>query len=634
MIADGGRRLRLLVGGLALVAGGVGLFAYLDGRAAEREEAARRARAAQAWADAQQCLLGARLAEVPVPAAQVRRIELAGNDPRAADGWPRACATHLTELYQALDDQAFAPSLRRELRERFGCADGCASAEPATQLVGLAEVVLEAGLATVPPRVAAPSMVTTSLFTKDEVGQLAPVDARIQSRDYLSDGRARYLFQSEGRGLSFCELAPDSAEGRRCAALALPIPPSSAELVRGAPELLVRARTDGLEVPRHFDGRGAAVAATPGLRLSRREGRRVAVEASSAGAVVEVTELELPEGASRPILVDGAVFFAVPDGNGALELRALVVKTTDKGGPHRATPVVLGETAGVHEPPEVCTSAEGSALLFGRTLASWEVVLRRGDALVGPLVVKRGEAPEPPSPSPAAPRAAPSGEPRGGETPTPAPSGAAPPAHVAAKKKAAQFGMIELLEEANDGEASSRWRGGDARKREKPSDARDQALWTEALGPTEPPLRRPLPRHALSCRDGGATIVWRSPDAAANAQRIHRVRCEGGGCKHEQLVLTGLTVKTWWTAASLSHEGKERVLLVWQDERGILLRRIASFEELASADDAMVMDNAEHGGLATDDLEAVFGDAAVVFLFRGNGFHALAFHADGRVQPL
>src|SRR5688572_17998964 len=74
-----------ILGGAAVAIGGGAL--YVRHREAAKEEA-RRAQAAQAWADAQQCLLGARLDAVVSPAMQVRRIELAGKP----SDWPERCA--------------------------------------------------------------------------------------------------------------------------------------------------------------------------------------------------------------------------------------------------------------------------------------------------------------------------------------------------------------------------------------------------------------------------------------------------------------------------------------------------------------------------------------------------------------
>jgi hypothetical protein len=200
------KKLRLLVVGVALALVVVGAFLWWRWRS-DRERSARRAEAAQAWADLQRCTLGEPKGGAGVP-ERVRLIELAGERER---GWPQRCSTHADALYRALDadpEQASdgAQLLRSELVERFACDDRCAVDQPATQFVGLAEVVAQAGVEGGSSTVPAPSSLGADLLSREDFPSFAPADAAVVDHDRLDDGRLRLLLLGPESGMSACEV--------------------------------------------------------------------------------------------------------------------------------------------------------------------------------------------------------------------------------------------------------------------------------------------------------------------------------------------------------------------------------------------------------------------------------------------
>lgn len=587
----------------AAVASFVAYTQYAENEERKVREAAR-TEAAQAWADMQQCLLGAKLAEVPSVAARVRRIELAGNDP-ARGPWPRACAPHVSTLYQRLD-ASFGAALKEELRQRFACDTHCDPDDPGVQLHGLASfAAAEAALVVVPPQVAAPAMVTDTFITKADVSQLAPEDARIRDRDYLADGRARYLFQS-GKGLSHCELSPDEEPGLACGELALQIAPASARLLPGADATLIRS---GAEV---YDTTGAKVRLHGGVRAGfvarHMAGRRYRIAHVVDGEPQHTATIEMPGSSSVPVLIDDLFFYVAPD---RVDERALHVRKLHlEGGKIVHQPKRVGPSVAMRGAPSVCRSGDSQVLLFGRSVSDWTLVFAGDGGVSAPVAVadaakkKQEPAPEPKLP------------------PKPIDKSTARDKALA---DAAEFGMNSLDLEGKPVELDPLW--GRVQHKKKPGDE-EQQMWGDQLGGGERPRRAPLPRFAFTCDAGTATLSWRTPKK--DAELIHRVRCTASGCDHDEVELAGIDVKTWWTAAAFG----DRMLLVWRDGLGLLRRRVAPFDELAGAADAIVMDTAERGGPMTRDLEAIYGRNAVVFVFRGTGFHALRFDDEGVATAL
>lgn len=618
------RRPLIIVGVLAVIGTGIGVFAYLQGVAAEQEKVATRARAAQAWADMQQCLLGDELVRVSSTAGQVRRIELAGNDPKKEGAWPHACAEHVTALFESLDDRDFGPQLKQELRDRFGCEGACNPNEPGSQLEGLAAVVAAAGIDHATARVAAPTMVTDTFITKEEIGQIAPGDARIQGRDYLADGTARYLFNSRGQGLSYCEIAPDAADGRTCGALSLPISSGMAKLVEDAGETIIEGRARALDAGRYFDTRGRDVALyegkADGFVLSAQEERRYLVEHVAGGEVKSDKKLKLPEKASQPILVDDFVLWIAPNGadERALFARSLSVEREEDEEKIATKKKEVGPAGTIAGTPQICRAGDETVLLFGRTLSTWSLLFEKDGTFAGPVTVDAAKSVK---------HAAKDEAPKSDEPVEPKKKKRAENAKLRA---ASEFGMIELLNSGAGGDPdapTAPWGRDERLPRAKPVGEAERNMWADQLGGLERAKRAPLPRHAFSCGGGVATLTWR--EANHDQQVIHQVRCQANGCTHEEVALSGIDVKTWWSAATLASDAGDQVLLVWRDNQGLLRRRVAALKHLATAEDVRVMDSAEHGGPTTLDLEAVFGRRAVVFVFRGKGFHALRFAADG-----
>jgi hypothetical protein len=623
------RRPLLVVAGLAVVGTAIGVFAYFQKIAAADEKDATRVRAAQALADMQHCLLGAKLRDVPSPAAQVRRIELAGNDPKKDGAWPQACAQHVTTLYEALDDRDLGPQLKQELRERFACDAVCNPNEPGLQLVGFGASAATAGLADLSPSVAGPTMVTDTFITKEEIGQIAPGDAVIRDRDYLADGRARYLFNSRGQGLSYCAIKPDEESGRLCSGLTLPISSGTAKLASGTEDTLIEGRARAFDSAAYFDTHGSSVSLyqgkANGFVLSHLEERKYRIEHITNGEVASDRKLKMPEDASAPILIDDFLLYTAPgeDDERWLYARTLRVEIDeDAKDEDDAEKIVtkrrrVGEAGTIQGTPQICRSGDARALLFGRTLASWSLVFSNGDGFDGPVAVRGAKVVKKKKKKKKVEK-----------------SKKDTAAQRAKLRDASEFGMIDLLNRGGGGDPdapTAPWGGTKIDK--KGLDATQRNMWADQLGGAERARRAALPRHAFSCGEGRATLTWRAQ--SGSDQVIHRVRCTAEGCVHDQVEIGGIRVKTWWTATTLrAGDGTEQVLLVWRDRQGLLRRRIAPLAELGDAEDVRVMDSAEFGGPTTLDLEAVYGRTGVVFVFRGKGFHALRFGADGSATPL
>ncbi len=604
---------------------GVGLFTLFQKRSAAEQELARRARASLAYANMQQCLLSDRLVAVSSLASQVRRIELAGNDPKKQDAWPRACASHVTALYEALDERGMGSQLKRALTERFACDEVCNPNEPALQMLGLADAAASAGLVDVDATVSGPTLLAERFITNDEMGQLAVGDATIRDRDYLTDGRARYLFSSRGQGLSYCELTPDQVSGHRCGPLSLPISASTAKLVADTADTVISGRARAYDPMRFFDTGGSAVALhagkANGFTLTHLSKRKFRIDHVADGSVSGSRKLKMPKRASKPILIEDALLYTAPDDEDerwlyARKLRveddAYAADDADMQVKIKTERVRIGPAKTLSGTPQVCGTKRDSVLLFGKTLERWSLVFARDGEFSAPVAVSSAEVVKPEPVEPAKPKKN-------------------SKAQREKLEKASGFGMIGLLDSGEPGTVGNRWGIESSSKRTLPTDM-ERNLWADQLGSGERVRRVALPRYAFTCGQERAVVTWRS--AIGDQQQIHQVRCAADGCTHERIDLSGIEVKTWWTAATVSAEdGASKVLLVWRDPQGVLRRRIAQLEHLAEAEDVRVMDSAEFGGPTTLDLEAIYGRRAVLFVFRGKGFHALRFAADGSTTP-
>ena len=73
---------------------------------------------------------------------------------------------------------------------------------------------------------------------------------------------------------------------------------------------------------------------------------------------------------------------------------------------------------------------------------------------------------------------------------------------------------------------------------------------------------------------------------------------------------------------------------MWQARSGEVRSRFAPIEDLAKAQDTLIMDDQEHSGPGTLDLEAFPHHDGVVFLFRGLGIQGLRVDESGETAPL
>jgi hypothetical protein len=628
------RRPAIILSILSLVGLAIGGFAWWRSHAAAQRELERRAAAAQAWADLQQCLLGARIGEGAPVEEQARLVELAG----ARDGgWPERCNEHVTALYGQLDAKDFGPALREELVQRFGCDKACVNKQPDKQLLGLDEIAAAVPLGMVGSTVAAPPRIEADLLSKGDFGSLSAGDAVVKSRDRLEDGTVRLLLSSRTRGLTLCEARP--TDGLDCRALELPLSPATMAIVPGSEPAAISGSERALDARRFYDAAsGDAVKLSAGRQSGFalvRNDEGAALVFVENGEASKTKKIELPEGSDGPFLVAGHLGWVAGDGG----KRALFVRRLgDDGALGKKQQVgLVGGYAGA---PRVCRHGPSAALLFGDDASSYAMAFFDGSswsdtqmASMEPAVI--GEEPGAPPPRPAPPPRAPEPEPSD-EPPAAAASDDLPPSaraddpdpHIAkraAMRDAAEFGMIGLLNSGAGGDPdapTAPWGRDDA------SAKAGASLFGEDAG-NYGLLGQKLPSAPFVCSDEAGVVTWRSP-ARAGAEAIHEVRCTAKGCVHRLAYVRGIQASEWWIATALG----ERTLLVWRRSQGDLRMRFAELPDLDGTADVLVMDGQEHGGPATVDLEALVDVDAVLFLFRGLGWHGLRFGPGGDYAPL
>jgi hypothetical protein len=251
------KKIAFVLLGLSVVGAAISLFVYFQKESAARAELERRQAAGLAWANLWQCTLGGFVASDEVP-TRMRLIDL-GDPP---EGWPEACGTHASALFERLDDRDFGVALKQELRDRFGCQEACTVDRPAAQFVGLAA---PPDLPEVTPTVPGPPQIDARLLDKRAFASFGGGDGRVIARDVAPDGKARLLLASRSRGHALCEVDP--TEGVvACEPLALPVTESTLRLVAGGDEPVLLGRERALSPEQSFAASGAVIATYAGRR--------------------------------------------------------------------------------------------------------------------------------------------------------------------------------------------------------------------------------------------------------------------------------------------------------------------------------------------------------------------------------
>jgi len=365
-----------------------------------------------------------------------------------------------------------------------------------------------------------------------------------------------------------------------------------------------------------------------GLALRRLGGRSHEVAQVAGGAVKRRHELELPEGSSAPWLEAGQLgWIERGQGDAATVHVAAAGAAAKLVGEARA----LGTVRAAKRRPRLCRDGDRLVAMFGSARWGWSMALFDGSAWSPPV-----SAVAPPAGASAAPTtsAAKRVKAAGKDRPK-------------ALRDASKFGMAGLLDgNDTDGPASGwgleslrsskpatpgMWNDAPANRPEDPSAAarkRKRKRKRRKAASSQRRRRAQLPKQTLACDANAGVVSWREADGSL--QRIHQLRCTASGCKHESVALRGLDVRAWWLVAQLG----DKTLIVWRTSAGALRMRLAPLTELPGASDTIVMDNHDHGGPKTNDLEAFVGRRAVVFLFRDRGAHGLRIDADGGYAPL
>lgn len=628
----------LVLAGLSGIGLLLALFAAYAHYASKWALEEQRTTASQAWADLQQCAIGAEITDRDALHERVRLAELAGA--RDAGDWPARCATHVTALYEATDEspKGFGAELRRELDERFGCGEGCEVERIAEQLTEL-ELVVSPLVTSATSDVAGPKMIEADLLTKGDFPQLGDGDAKLQDRDVLADGTLRLLLNSYRSGLMLCEIAP-GASTSDCTALRLPLTTSTVALVPQADVPSVMGRRTAHAELQTFGRDGEELPLWAGRRdgfsAHHDEGRAWVVSFVEAGEATHERSLKMPEGGAGPWLAgDHVIWIADGDDGPTLLSRPLV-----------AGKEVTGERVAIGPAPgggghRICRSGETTAVLLGRRPGSYRMAIHDGTSWSYP------EVPTPLRPEPkrepvAAPSAASSS--RRYAVKGPDQDRDAHRARQAALRDAAKFGMMGLLNSGAGGDpdaAASPWGRGDAAGLGSPdmfgrgglglaaAKARETAEAADDDGRPAPPAgprRAEVPKAPFVCGAGEGVLTWRDPGAD---DTIHELRCTTEGCTAKAARLR-IDAKSFWTTTRLG----EGTLLVWQARSGEVRSRFAPIDALAEAKDRLIMDDQEHSGPGTLDLQAFPHRDGVVFLFRGLGLHGLAIDAEGEVTPL
>jgi hypothetical protein len=427
----------------------------------------------------------------------------------------------------------------------------------------------------------------------------------VKSRDRLQDGTLRLLLSSRGSGLSFCEAHARS--GVSCREVRLPLSPGTMALVPGSEPASVTGSERAHDERRSYDvANGEPVklhgGKARGFVLARDGDGQPSLAFVEDGEAGKKRAVELPDGAMGPWIVADQLVWVH---EGALFARAL----GDDGKLGRKEKV--GTVA--HTPPRVCRSGAAAALLFGDGPNEWTMAFYDGSSW---QAAARGEERPQPKPEPVA---APEPEPS-----DPAPASPDPAiAKRAALRDAQEFGMIGLL---NSGA------GGDP-------DAPTAPWGREAGDPDADPYGgfrglvagsndETIPRRPFVCTAGEGVVTWRESNRREEA--IHELRCTPSGCRRGVASLPGFEAREWWITTALG----ERTLVVWRRPQGDLRMRLAPLADLARGADVILMDGHDHGGVSTVDLQALVDAEAVLFLFRGLGWHGLRIAADGSYAPV
>jgi hypothetical protein len=136
---------------------------------------------------------------------------------------------------------------------------------------------------------------------------------------------------------------------------------------------------------------------------------------------------------------------------------------------------------------------------------------------------------------------------------------------------------------------------------------------------------------AFTCREREATLTWTE---TTPARLVRQVRCTPEGCRSEQGPLPDFGAEP--AATDLAG----RVLLAVSPGPGRGLRlRLAPVAQLEEADDLVVFDDADHGGLQLEPVgrPLVRGDAAVVLVTAASETHptyAVRVDASGAFAPV
>ncbi|MEZ4445697.1 MAG: hypothetical protein R3B72_41865 [Polyangiaceae bacterium] len=563
-----------LAAGLALVG-----FVLRTKRLAAEARKARLTKASQAWADLQQCAVGAPLGEGGGVAERVRRVELRAASEDA--DWPARCTPFVVTLYEALqgpeDEPPLAPGLDEELRTRFGCDKLCTVGELAAQLTDLAPKAER--LLPREPKAQAPQMVDPPALRADDFPSLG---ASVEDRDQLDDASLRLLVRAEAGRLSLCRGAVGPAFD--CAPVTVAALPESLRLVHGSEPVAIASE-------------GAETATTPegeplSLWRDRAEGHVLhrrddgwAVSWVVDGEAQKSEEVELPKGSSAPFRAGRQILWraAGHDGQARLFARPLL-----EGDALLGPPRDLGAADAGHR---VCLAGKTTAVLVGRDPTTFRILLHDGEAWHAPGV-------------PAL------------QAPPPAPTRKAP-----SQAGAGSFGIIELLEgDKPKGDpwsaaptAPSRYFGGAAKP---PARAKKDGVGARPPLPSPAPRGPQLPKLTFVCREGEAVATWRRPSPTEDL--IEELACRGDDCQRGQAKLR-LDARAVWLNARLG----EGTVVVWRGRRGALRLRHAPIAELAAASDVVVMDAPDHGGPDTERLEAFVSQEAALFLFGGKHLHGL-----------
>jgi len=586
----------LALGLLLLIGLGLSVASFFSKRAAQQQAAQRLLQAGLAWANLSHCLLGDALSPGETILERTRRIELGPE--RAIGTWPERCGRFADALFSATAPRGPSAKLNNQLLRRFGCDPRCSIDAPARQLPGLAELAVEAGLSRVTPTTSAPRM-SGRLIDKTKLPALAIPRANLEDQQLLDDGSVRLLFSLSRSSRQVCTVAPDGEIAVTC---------------RGSQATDLDSLVEGFVVKRGSDSAGS-------YRLVERVG----------GTEKRTEEFERTGGMSRPfLLADHVAWFGERIGKSD----ALFARPINKSGAQ-----LLGEKramidrAGLEGRPRRCRSGTDWVALFGK---------RRSMAMVFASASGKWAGPQRLTSSERAPKAAASNS-------VSTDSASAPPrlradaARQKALREAKEFGMIGLLGgPKSSAQPPSPWgrnplgdkpstlwgRSGKERSRRTRRQRRERAGRS-----TSRARRRKLVRRPLSCRGQVGTLSWREP--SGNADRIVRWRCTPEGCKRQMVRLSGLDVQAWWIAASLfDSSGNETMLLVWRSTAGDVRMRSGPFDELQQAPDVPLLDSHKYGGPRTHELQAFVGHSAVVFLFRGIGYHALRIGADSAFSLL